>query len=136
MTTDIISADRFAERLAVLCVNAQLVGLPRRREDRLILLKSIAMGLAPDAAYTEKDVNAVIQQWLLTTGHRVALDYVTLRRALVDEGLIVRDAAGATYRLRPGVELSFAPDVDDVDVLDVLAAAEATLAERKAERAG
>jgi hypothetical protein len=127
-----IPADRFAERLTVLCVRNRLSNLPRQREDRLVLLKSIALQFDPQATYTERAVNEGIQQWTLTLGRRGYWDAVTLRRALVDEGLMTRDAAGSTYRVAPADTLPFAPDVDALDCVAVLAAAEVAVAERRA----
>lgn len=46
-----------------------------------------------DKTYDEQDVNLVLQRW------SDYADYPLLRRALVDFGLLTRDAYGRTYQL-------------------------------------
>lgn len=129
----VIPATRFADRLAVLLVRNRLSNLPRQREDRLILLKSIALQFDPQVTYTERAVNEGIQQWTLTLGRRGYWDAVTLRRALADEGLLRRDAAGSAYRVAPADTLPFAADVEELDLAAVLTASEAEVAGRRAK---
>ena len=54
------------------------------------------------------------------------LDHVELRRTLVDHGYLTRTTDGRRYRLQPRL-LSFASDVDFVDIAAVLAEARAEL---------
>jgi hypothetical protein len=131
-TETLIDAATFAERLAVLCGKNRLATLPRRHDDQLIVLRSITLALDPQATYRERQVNETIQQWILSVGSRGSWDHVTLRRALVDEGLLVRDRAGSTYRLVPPEDLPFAPDVAAVDPVAVLSAAAQARRERDA----
>jgi len=39
----------------------------------------------------------LLKAWLVNLGPRVELDHVSLRRALVDEGFVARDARGESY---------------------------------------
>lgn len=72
--------------------------MPRKRDDRFILLHALAQHFVGGAgAWTERQVTEVIQDWLLGPAAFLESDAVTLRRALVDEGFLARDAAGSRY---------------------------------------
>jgi hypothetical protein len=58
--------------------------LPARREKRRLVLEYVATRFEPKREYGEREVNAVLEE--------VHDDYVTLRRHLVDEGLLEREA--------------------------------------------
>ena len=72
------------EELSAFVRDGKLVAMPRRRTKRMILLDLLAQEFEPGAHYPESEVNAVLAS--------VYPDYATLRRALVDEGLLDRDA--------------------------------------------
>lgn len=72
--------------------HGRLVTMPAKRPVRLSVLERIAERLfAPGVEYTEKQVNAAA----LTCFD----DPSTLRRYLVEEGLLEREADGSRYRL-------------------------------------
>ena len=58
--------------------------LPARSAKRRLVLEYVATRFEPRREYRERDVNAVLEE--------VHDDYVTLRRYLVDEGLLERDS--------------------------------------------
>lgn len=58
--------------------------MPAKRNKRLIVLDHIAQSFEPGRKYREKDVNAIL-------GH-VHPDYAALRRYLVDEEFLTREA--------------------------------------------
>jgi hypothetical protein len=120
-----IGAAEFERRLAVLCASGVGPGLPRRRRDMHILLRSAAMCFALDRRYPERAVGDVLRQWLEAAGPRVELDHVTLRRTLVDEGYLVRDAAGTAYEIerRGRGGFVFETAVDGLDPERILRAA-------------
>lgn len=95
-----IGAAEFTRRLAVLCSSGVGPGLPRKRRDTHILLRSMAMCFDPAVRYSERAVGDVLKRWLEAAGPRVALDHASLRRTLVDEGYLGRDPAGAAYEAR------------------------------------
>ena len=64
--------------------DGRVVSLPVRSAKRKLLLEYVATRFEPDREYAERDVNAVLEQ--------VHDDHVALRRYLVDEGLLERDA--------------------------------------------
>ena len=58
--------------------------LPAREKKRRIVLEWAARRVKPDRTYTEPEINAILVE--------LHDDHVTLRRLLVDEGLLERDA--------------------------------------------
>jgi hypothetical protein len=96
---DTITSEEFAERFLSLCLRGGAGReLPRKRRDRWILYRSIQSKLEEEGPLAERDVTARIQDWLLDAGRDFATDAVTLRRELVDEGFLERDAYGREYR--------------------------------------
>ena len=81
-------SDATAEQAAVLRNfvrgDGRVVSLPVRSAKRKLLLEYVATRFEPDREYAEREVNAVLEQ--------VHDDHVALRRYLVDEGLLERDA--------------------------------------------
>ena len=92
-----ITLAQFLSRFATLVMNGN--GIPNKREDRHILFVSAIMRLESGRAYSERQLNEALREWSDRYGVKVALDHVTLRRFLVDEGYVARDAAGTTYTL-------------------------------------
>src|SRR5688500_19161570 len=79
--------------------NGPLTALPVRPHDLKVLLKLAAAQFEPGRKYSEPQVNDRLQEWLQPFCSPFGVDHVTLRRCLVDAGLLVRDKAGATYEL-------------------------------------
>ena len=77
--------------------NGPLTAWPTRREDEQLLLLLAARRFEPRREYREADVNDLLRTWLSTFVAPFGFDHVTLRRRLVDTGLLLRDAAGSTY---------------------------------------
>jgi hypothetical protein len=119
-----VDAAEFRRRLAALCASGVGPGLPRKRRDTHILLRSMAMGFDPAGRYSERAVGEVLKRWLAAAGPRVDLDHVSLRRTLVDEGYLTRDAAGASYEVRwtGRAGITFEAAVDELRPLDLLVA--------------
>ncbi|MBD3337451.1 MAG: DUF2087 domain-containing protein [Candidatus Eisenbacteria bacterium] len=135
MAETIIDRETFISRLTALCVRSTVHTFPRRRSDRAILLKSIAQRLDAARGSTEGEVNAAIQDWLQTIAPALETDHVSLRRYLVDEGFLERSADGATYRpaAGAGAAVTFAGEVDAIDVREVVSAVRRTVAARREE---
>jgi hypothetical protein len=74
----------------------QLVEVPAQRAKRLVVLERIALDFEPGRRYAEHEVNE-----LLAIRHP---DYATLRRYLVDEGFLDREA-GEYWRAGGRVDL-------------------------------
>ncbi len=127
-----ITADEFKQRLEALCLSAGGRGLPRKRRDWDILFKSITLALEPGREYSEKEINGAMEDWLVGIGQAIEIDYVTLRRHLVDTGYLIRDLAGISYRV--GLEAMaglFEPTADAVDPAAVVEEARSRREQRK-----
>ena len=94
--------------------NGPLTAYPTRQEDEQLLLLLAAQRFEPRREYRETEVNDLLREWLSTFVAPFGFDHVTLRRRLVDTGLVLRDAAGSAYwtmRRVPNL------DLDPVQVL-------------------
>ncbi|MDB1086288.1 DUF2087 domain-containing protein [Streptomyces sp. ACA25] len=67
----------------------RLTSIPGKAEVRSRVLAVVKDSFEPGVAYSEAKVNAICGEWLD--------DWVSLRRALVDEGLLGRNESGTTY---------------------------------------
>ena len=88
--------------------NGPLTAYPTRQEDEQLLLLLAAARFEPRREYREAEVNELLREWLSTFVAPFGFDHVTLRRRLVDTGLLLRDAAGSAYwtlRRVPGMDL-------------------------------
>ena len=132
-----ISARQFAKRLRALALSHAGCGLPRRAHDRNIVFKAAALGLAAQASYTEPHLNEALRGWLDAMGFRAMIDHVSLRRHLVDEGYLARDAAGRRYevRLDGGRAASFEPAVNRAEPSHIVEDARREAERRRAKHA-
>src|SRR3954468_6862636 len=89
-----ISATQFEERLAAICLSGAGTAFPRRTRDRHILYRSVIQGLDHARKYSETELNDALQRWQLDIGTCLEIDHVTLRRYLIDEQYISREANG------------------------------------------
>lgn len=64
---------------------------PAKRKDQVVLLRYLATRFEPDQQYSEREVNAVLNEW-----HTFG-DPATLRRDMYNEGLLGRTSDGARY---------------------------------------
>lgn len=129
---DRITSKEFETRLGSMCLQQSGLSLPRKRRDQMILFKSVAMAFRPNQTYTESNVNATIERWLGQVGRGSELDHVSLRRHLVDEGFLERDAAGVAYRV-VGTKTAdlFDPAIDALDPQQIVENARALRDRRK-----
>ena len=100
-----------------LLANGPLTSFPTRPEDEQLLLLLAARRFEPRREYREKEVNERLSEWLATFVAPYGFDHVTLRRRLVDTGLLLRDAAGSTYwtvRRPPRIEIDPAKVLTEV----------------------
>jgi len=133
MSEQIISAAQFEERLAAICLGGAGSAFPRRSRDRHILYRSIIQMLDHARRYSEADLNDALQQWLLEIGSCLDIDHVTLRRYLIDEQYLSRDANGNAYQVNPAGSslVEFEPAIASIDPFAVIQAAKDRVAERK-----
>lgn len=70
-----------------------LIQWPAKYHKKCDVIAYLASKFDSDKTYDEQDVNLVLRRW------SDYADYPLLRRALVDFGLLTRDAYGRTYQL-------------------------------------
>ena len=90
-----ITASQFTDRFVSLVGDGR--DFPKKELDRHVLLISSILRLDPKRQYSEAELNDELRKWTAPFGRNFGLDHVTLRRFLVDEGYLTRDAAGTTY---------------------------------------
>lgn len=73
--------------------DGSLRALPVQRKKLMAILNYIMQSFESERRYTEKQVNEILERF-----HE---DYVSLRRDLVDAGLLQRDKDGSQYRVSP-----------------------------------
>jgi hypothetical protein len=76
--------------------DGRLTEIPTKRSKRRIVLERIALEFEPGERYDEREVNAIVGRFLN--------DYASLRRYLVDEGFLTREA-GVYWRTGGRVEV-------------------------------
>jgi len=132
----IVTVEEFEERLAAICLSGAGAAFPRRARDRHILYRSIIQRLDSTRKYSEEDVNAALQQWRMDIGTCLDIDHVTLRRYLIDERYLSRDANGTAYEINPAgnITFEFEPSVAALDPFTVIQAAKDRVAERKRQQ--
>lgn len=84
--------------MADLCLRSGITDFPEKRQDKQIILKSIANGFDPEKVYSEVQVNEFIKSWLIMSSFS-GWDFMLLRRNLVDEGFLSRNKDGSGYWL-------------------------------------
>src|SRR5215470_5303 len=85
-----------AQVLRAFITDGRLAQVPAARSKRLIVLEHIVASFEPGVRYAEREVDAVLQAW-----HE---DHASLRRYLIDEQLMQRDA-GVYWRTGGYVEV-------------------------------
>lgn len=69
--------------LNVFIVDGSLVRIPARAAKRRVVLEHIVTTFEPGVRYREREIDAALRAWY-------AEDWVSLRRYLIDEGLMSR----------------------------------------------
>lgn len=82
--------------LRTFIVDGRLVSLPTQRSKRLIVLDHIAQDFEPGLRYSEQEVSDIVARW-----HD---DYAAIRRWLVDEAFLTREA-GVYWRSGGNVDV-------------------------------
>lgn len=75
--------------------NGKITQLPQKQRTRIAVLECLSQKFQLNHNYTEKQVNAVCEQW-----HTFG-DYFLLRRELVDNNLLTREKDGSRYWRTP-----------------------------------
>ena len=129
-----IGPEEYARRLADLCARGGRHAFPRRGRDKSILLHALSRRFddTRGGSLDERAVGARISVWLQETGSALDVDAVSLRRALIDAGFLVRDADGRSYRPSRTYEnlIRFDPAVGELDPDRIVADARLQAQER------
>lgn len=125
-----ISKEFFEATFPHLVVGRHL--LPKKRHSRLVLLLSTVRNLERDKQYSEAGINEYLKSWIHEFGADLSIDYVTLRRYLVDEAILERDTFGSAYSLS-GEQRDFTYDetIRSVNLEALVSRARADQASRK-----
>jgi len=85
------------------------------------------------AEYTEAEINKKLTAWLEDVGGTINLDYVELRRQLVDEEFLGRSPGGFRYwvAISSRQHLAFDLEAENLDVLDMVRTGIADIEDRK-----
>jgi hypothetical protein len=129
----VISRETFIKRFTDLGLRKGASGLPKDESDQHILLKSMVVSFGQTTGLSEQQVNEKLGTWLANYSQIADLDYVTLRRRLVDTGYLVRSSDGTRYEVAAAGQYmpTFDPPVDDVDLAALLANGRAEIERRK-----
>ena len=118
-----------------LVANGPVEGWPGREGDQRLLKGLAACRFVPGESYTEKQASDRLREWLAGFCTARGLDHVTMRRELVDAGLLVRDKAGQSYAVNGARVGDFiAEDARMLDPATVLEAVRLERESRKRER--
>lgn len=130
-----MTPDNAVERaLKRLLANGRLTGVPKRPADQLLLVALAASQIDAGKSCLESEVNERLQIWLETISEPFGIDHVTLRRMLVDSGLLTRTRSGSMYRIN-AERLGEIDAVRGVQPADVLAQVQIERNLRKQQRA-
>lgn len=114
-----ITEDEFKRRFVTLVIRWRT--LPQERCDLNMLLISASLRLTPDRRYSEREINDELAEWAARFGANFGLDHAWLRRLLVDEGYLHRDAAGTLYEFTDiALPYPFDPAIKMLDLEEVL----------------
>lgn len=80
-------------------VTGGLPRIPRKPEQRDVVLALLCLHMRRRHPYTELELNEYLKEALKTVN--AGVDHVTGRRYLVDFGFVKRDRGGARYLLNP-----------------------------------
>ena len=129
----VITHEKFCSQFPTL-VLAQRVP-PKKPESIHILLISAAIAFDLGHEYSEAEVNTILEHWVEEFGRGCGLDHVTIRRLLIDEGYLRRDAAGKKYAANArGFRFRYDPMIRMLDLRGLIETAQAERQARKAAR--
>ena len=100
--------------------NGRLTAVPKRPADQQVLVALAASWIDAGRRCPESEVNERLKAWLGAVSEPFGIDHVTLRRMLVDSGLLVRTASGSLYEVNEA-RLGEIEAVRGIEPADVLA---------------
>lgn len=131
------AAARAIERYAVLAVRRDVslgVLLSTNVRDFFIVLAAAAQSFPAGREWSEREVNALLQEFLAHAGSMLATDHVELRRWLVDFRVLARDGFGRVYTAgTPAGDI--AAFIEELSGIDLVAAGRTAREDEAARRA-
>lgn len=125
-----ITSQAFEAQFPRLILSAR--DLPRKALPFNILLISAILRLDPERTYTEAEINAELQRWILEFGRDLPLGHAELRRFLVDAGYLTRDKAGSSYMVEPDSgSFTYDGSIHQLDIVQLVAEARAAREARR-----
>lgn len=112
--------ERARKALKRMLANGRLTAVPKRPADQKVLVALAAAQVDAGRSFLESEVNERLKAWLGTISEPFGIDHVTLRRMLVDSGLLVRTASGSLYQVNEA-KLGEIDAVRGIEPADVLA---------------
>lgn len=100
--------------------NGRLTAVPKRPADQKVLVALAAAQVDAGRSCLEREVNERLKAWLGRISEPFGIDHVTLRRMLVDAGLLVRTTSGSLYQVNEA-KLGEIDAVRGIEPADVLA---------------
>ena len=127
------------ERFSALALRRDVslgVLLSTHPRDFAVVLAAAAQSFAASRAFNEREVNALLRDFLAGAGSMLATDHVELRRWLVDFHVLDRDGYGRVYTAgTPAPEIAqLAREVSGIDLSALARSARVSDAARRAER--
>jgi hypothetical protein len=128
-----ITAEEFKKRLVAISTTHGSSGLPRKRRDRHILLKSVVLSMDITAEYSEHQINLMLQSWLRDVGPTPGVDHVELRRHLIDQEYLGRNRDGSRYWVAVSSrwQMEFDDAINGIDVPLLMKQAQLDVQEKK-----
>jgi len=133
--TNAITQDQFIATIVNLCVRGAAKDMPRKMQDRHVLLKSVALTMEKGYKYSAQEVNLHLKAWLSDIGKSLTIDHVSLRRFLIDEGYLAKNPEGTSYWVSSPVFtlVFFAPEVEKLVINDIILEARVVQEQKKIE---
>ena len=82
-----------------LLANGRLTAVPKRPADQELFVVLAASQIDAHRGCLEREVNERLRIWLEAISEPYGIDHVTLRRMLVDSGLLTRTSSGSMYQI-------------------------------------
>ena len=129
-----MNGTEYTEWIGKLMGRGLALKLPKDTSGQLALMGAASLALEPGRRYTEKEVNDTLGAWLKQVSPRGGLDYVTLRRYLVEFRFLARESDGSAYWVdRDELAQEFESDVLDLDTATLIQAFKEAEAARRAQ---
>lgn len=124
----------YAERVAKLFGRGMAVTLPKQQPDQLALMGAASFALDPKRRFTEPEINDALAAWLQQVSPKGGLDYVSLRRYLIEFRFLARESDGRAYWVdQDELAQEFDPAVFDLNTDDIIQAFKQAEAARRAQ---